>query len=81
MVDSQGYLMTKDGYYLKDSDDEGGKNVLTKKQRKMLKAIKKRNGGLPSVRGAKMVSDDSDYSEESEEEQKKVKYNIGNTPN
>jgi hypothetical protein len=52
IVDREGYLMTKDGYYLRDSDDDSEKKTLSKKDKKQKKAAKKRNGGFPSVRGA-----------------------------
>ena len=51
-VDREGYLMTKVGYYLRDSDDDSEKKTLSKKDKKQKKAAKKRNGGFPSVRGA-----------------------------
>ena len=42
-ADKEGYMMTKDGYYLKDSDEDEEKPVPTKKQRKQKKAAKKAN--------------------------------------
>jgi flagellar basal body rod protein FlgG len=33
-VDGEGYLMTKDGYYLRDDDDDSDKKTLSKKEKK-----------------------------------------------
>lgn len=82
-VDKEGFLITKDGYYLKDSDSDD-EQTLTKKQKKQQKYQKRANQGLPSVKGAKFSSSDElsdDSSSDVEEGDRKPKYVVANTPN